>query len=78
MGVMCSFLLFAEDFRGLSVTFAIAIYPRKGTETKYDVWLAAYLSKLQFIPARGRKQVDSLEAQYLEKIAIYPRKGTET
>ena len=36
IGVMCSFLLFAEDFRDLSARFAIAIYPREGTETASD------------------------------------------
>ena len=30
---MCSFLLFAGDFRDLLVKFAIAIYPREGTKT---------------------------------------------
>ena len=32
---MCSFLLFAEDFCGLSVKFAIAIYPRKNPLRRY-------------------------------------------
>ena len=54
MGVMCSFLLFVEYFRGLSVKFAIAIYPREGTETLMVSSVIAH-ETLQFIPARGRK-----------------------
>ena len=54
IGVMCSFLLFAEDFRGLSAKFAIAIYPRKGTETQRST-ADLQRPELQFIPARGRK-----------------------
>ncbi len=51
-----SFLIPAKNFAVFWVKFAITIYPRKGTEThrfgKHD----SSSGKLQFIPARGRKQ----------------------
>ena len=57
--------------------FWVAIYPREGTET-FPCWLISCWKWLQFIPARGRKQVCPWPTFNLIIVAIYPREGTET
>ena len=57
--------------------YIIAIYPREGTETRFDRGIR-FSMELQFIPARGRKLPAALSNALGVEIAIYPREGTET
>ena len=61
----------------LRVEYAVAIYPREGTETSAD-HRRRTSRKLQFIPARGRKPQVSSRVPICIHVAIYPREGTET
>ena len=62
----------------LCAELCIVIYPRKGTETLRCSHILQHLLSLQFIPARGRKLIESTSLSRNRKIAIYPRKGTKT
>ena len=71
---MCSFLLFVGDFRDLSAKFAIAIYPREGTKTTVPYSVCPVVS-LQFIPARGRKQIKAAARVGRRALQFIPARG---
>lgn len=72
-----SFLIPAKNFAVFWVKFAIAIYPRKGTETTIRP-CKTFTVKLQFIPARGRKRSITGAAVMAVALQFIPARGQKS
>ena len=72
-----SFLIPAKNFAVFWVKFAIAIYPRKGTETPSKT-LKFSSPVIAIYPRKGTETLICSALYHWSLIAIYPRKGTET
>ena len=72
-----SFLIPAKNFAVFWVKFAIAIYPRKGTETHCPELKNLYMG-IAIYPRKGTETPSKTLKFSSPVIAIYPRKGTET
>ena len=77
MGFLClhirRFLCYtAKNSKIVSYSFAVATYPREGTETRQKKALMQWVS-LQLIPARGRKPNDTRTPRTAKSCNLSPR-----
>ena len=68
----------AKNSKIVSYSFAVATYPREGTETNTANGISLKMFQLQLIPARGRKHICLNQTGRYIDVATYPREGTET